>query len=112
MLARSLTRVSVRPGFCHTAVATRATRAAFKSLAKDEGPEVPVISYEGGHRHEEILSVPVSKDPVMPAGQDEQKKAYALAANAYKYLTPTLSRFTLPDKIAVITGYASSTTQR
>ncbi|KAK5696641.1 hypothetical protein LTR97_007945 [Elasticomyces elasticus] len=101
-LARTYIRPTVRPAFA----TTYAPRSGFNSLAKHNGPEVPVISYEGGCRHEEILSTPVSKTsgPVNPVGADEQKKAYPLSPSAFKYLTPTLSKFTLPGKVAVITG--------
>ncbi|KAK4896926.1 Hsp70 chaperone [Elasticomyces elasticus] len=108
MLARNLARTYIRPAVRPAFATTYAPRSGFNSFAKHSGPEVPVISYEGGCRHEEILSTPVSKSsgPVNPTGADEQKKAYPLSPSAFKYLTPTLSKFTLPGKVAVITGYA------
>ncbi|KAK5720828.1 hypothetical protein LTR15_006790 [Elasticomyces elasticus] len=106
MLARNLARTYIRPAVRPAFATTYAPRSGFNSFAKHNGPEVPVISYEGGCRHEEILSTPVSKTsgPVNPVGADEQKKAYPLSPSAFKYLTPTLSKFTLPGKVAVITG--------
>ena len=94
MLSRSLSRAAFRPA-CRPS--TRATRASFNSFARQKSAEVPVISYEGGCRHEELLSAPTSNatGTVSPAGQDEQKKAYPLRQTAYEHLTPTLSRFTL-----------------
>ena len=109
MLARHLTRAALRPAYRPT---TFATRALITYSAKRSFSEIPVVSYEGGHRHEEVIRPTNSSasGPVSPAGQDEQKKAHALATNAYEHLTPTLSRFTLRDKVAVVTGYASRAT--
>lgn len=42
--------------------------------------------------------------PVNPPGGDLQKIAQPLNPNVYSQLTPTLAKFTLRDKVAVITG--------
>lgn len=39
--------------------------------------------------------------------EQQQRAAEPLNLNVYNQLTPTLRKFTLPDKIAVVTGYAS-----
>ena len=42
--------------------------------------------------------------PVTPAGGDVEKPAVPLNPNLLPQLTPTLQRFTLPGKVAVVTG--------
>ena len=81
-------------------------RATITTSGKKCEPEVPVVSYEQGRRVEGILDIPAgqSSGPVTPLGQDQMKRAIPLTPGASKYLTPTLSKFTLPGKVAVITG--------
>ena len=42
--------------------------------------------------------------PVNPAGQDIEAKAIPLDPEVAAQLTPTMSKFTLPGKVAVVTG--------
>lgn len=67
---------------------------------------MPIVSYEGGNRTEEMLNFPNTgaTGPVSSPVGDVEKRAVPFNRNAYQHLTPTLSKFTLPDKVAIITG--------
>jgi len=71
-----------------------------------EAQEVPVISYHAGERTESEVHVhPVQEsEPVTPAGADTKKVAFGLNSDIIKQLTPTMKKFTLEGKVAVITG--------
>ncbi|KAK5109981.1 hypothetical protein LTR62_006348 [Meristemomyces frigidus] len=104
MFARSLAKAAAKPAFRPAAV-TSVARATFTTSAKRFEPEVPVVSYGSGQRVEERLSVPHGQSgPVNPPGGDQMKVAHPLGPNATQHLTPTLSKFTLSGKVAVITG--------
>lgn len=67
--------------------------------------KVPVVSFEGGERTQ--LDIPVAKaasQPVNPPGADEHKRAVPLDREIISRLPPTMQKFTLPGKVAVITG--------
>lgn len=69
--------------------------------------EVPVVSYHHGQRFEkEIPVTPRDNDTqtVNPPGADETHAAQALRPSVMKQLTPTMKKFTLEGKIAVVTG--------
>lgn len=69
-------------------------------------PSIAVVSYRSGKRRQQELDVkPEGNGPVTPAGNDLQKVAKPLNPSIYSQLTPTLHKFTLRDKVAVITGY-------
>ncbi|EMC99459.1 hypothetical protein BAUCODRAFT_29808 [Baudoinia panamericana UAMH 10762] len=82
------------------------TRATFTTSIKRSDPEVPVVSYEGGNRTEETIRVPAATaaGPVTPPGTDEEKRAFPLKPSVYEHITPTLSKFLLTNKVAIITG--------
>lgn len=63
--------------------------------------EVPVVSYRDGERTSEQITV---QKPVQPAGNDEHHSASALKRELTDKLTPTMKKFTLHGKTAVITG--------
>jgi len=50
------------------------------------------------------LSIITGNGPVKPPGEDERRIAQPLHQNVYSQLTPTLRKFTLPNKVAVVTG--------
>lgn len=80
-------------------------RAAFATSMKRRDPEVPVIHYENGKRTEEQVHVPAGQSgPVAPEGADEQRAAKRFDPKVMDYLTPTLAKFTLQGKVAVVTG--------
>ena len=64
---------------------------------------VPVTSWNAGARSQEMLNV-TNSAPVNPAGQDIEAKAIPLDPEVAAQLTPTMSKFTLPGKVAVVTG--------
>lgn len=108
MFARSALRAASRRAIVRPTTFTPmmpAVRAGFKSSVKHNDPEVPVVSYSGGQRLEEQLQVTGgSSGPVQTEVVDEQNRAQALDPEVYKHLTPTLAKFTLRDKVAIVTG--------
>ena len=64
---------------------------------------IHVVRYEKGQRREHDIEVDESK-PVVPAVQDVEIRAFPLKSRVYETLTPTLQKFCLPGKVAVITG--------
>ncbi|KAL1306081.1 hypothetical protein AAFC00_004201 [Neodothiora populina] len=65
---------------------------------------INVVGYKGGQRTEEDLPVSAKDEPVAPPGQDAQAVATPLNLDILPQLTPTLRKFTLPGKVAVVTG--------
>jgi len=109
MFARSVFKTAARRATTAARPANAFTpltsRAAFSHSVKKDDPEVPVISYQNGQRQEQSLFVPaMSAGPVTPPGQDIEKAAVPLSPSIMPHLTPTLQKFTLLDKVAVVTG--------
>ncbi|KXT12801.1 hypothetical protein AC579_1823 [Pseudocercospora musae] len=108
MFGRTALRVASRRVVGRPAAFTPVlSRAAFNSSSKNSDPEIPVVSYRRGERQETTVQYEASGNgngPVSPPGADEEKKAIPLKPEALKHLTPTLQRFTLPAKVAVVTG--------
>ncbi len=92
-------------------IATSMTRPAPETVAEKE---VPVVTYTAGDEHntaakdghQTVLTVDASKskDAALPIA-DVAKQAFALKRGVMGCLTPTLKKFTLHGKVAVITGY-------
>lgn len=105
---RTATRQTIRPTtfFTTPAVTAPVQRATFKSSSRNNEPDVPVVSYHEGQRTEETLNVPKSSStgPVSSPVKDAQKVAIPLNPNVYAQLSPTLAKFTLQGKVAVVTG--------
>lgn len=98
---RAASRAVARPQTFTPAIA----RATFMSSTKKSDPEVPVVSYSKGERTESTVQYEAgSGGPVNPPGTDEVKVAMPLKAESFKHLTPTLQKFTLAGKVAVVTG--------
>lgn len=67
--------------------------------------KVPVITYKDGERqHAEIAVENPRSEPVNPQIADVRKTASALDHSLLERLTPTMAKFTLPGKVAVVTG--------
>lgn len=96
---------SFKPAFKPASMAQRAFLS--NSVVRRE-PEtvnekhVHVTGYKDGERTQEDITV--KNEPVSPPGEDVQAKATPLDLNVIPQLTPTLKKFTLPGRIAVITG--------
>ena len=79
------------------------------SPARRDTP-VSFVSYLGGQRGQTEVGVPHDKGradgaaPVATEGGDAQTTAVPLTRAAYAGLTPTLRRFALNDKVAVVSG--------
>ena len=85
-----------------------ASRARFSLKSRQNDASISVSSYRAGQQT--TKEIEVKKDgnsPVLAASEDEQRAAQPLNLNVFSQLTPTLHKFTLPNKVAVITGYAS-----
>jgi len=66
---------------------------------------VPVTHYNKGVREQEILEVnEANEGPVSSSVGDEKSVAQPLNPAVVPQLTPTLARFTLQDKVAIVTG--------
>lgn len=114
MFARTSLRLASRRAFQPITSATPALRAGFKSTVKVNEPEsvqekhVHVTSYHEGERTQEVMQVAqTGTGPVIPPGADAQKQAIPMNPNLLPQLTPTLQKFTLCGKVAVVTGYSS-----
>ncbi len=106
--------MSARMFFSHTRRLARPTynhafRAGLTRSHTDNihAKNVPVVSYHDGERVESEITV--HDQPVEPPGTDVQNLAIALKPEVIRQLTPTMKKFTLEGKIAVITGSVNTT---
>lgn len=107
---RLLSRVPVAVRLSHP-ITTSITRQEPEKVAERE---VPVVTYAADDEHntaakdgqQTVLTVDASKfkDAALPI-VDVAKQAFALKKGVVDYLTPTLKKFTLHGKVAVVTGY-------
>lgn len=86
-------------------VVSGAEVSEFGPGTRDMSPatQVPVITYNDGQRSVEQITV---SQPVTPTGADVQHAASALKRELTSQMTPTMKKFTLHGKVAVVTGYA------
>jgi hypothetical protein len=108
LFARTTLKTATRAGVSFRAATAVAPLRTFKTTAirKDEASKedsIHVVHYEKGQRVEHDIEVDESK-PVIPAVQDVEIKAVPLKSRVYETLTPTLKKFCLPGKVAVVTG--------
>lgn len=108
LFARTTLKSATRAGMGFRAAAAVAPIRTFKTSAirKDEANKedsIHVVHYEKGQRREHDIEVDESK-PVIPAVQDVEIRAIPLKSQVYQTLTPTLQKFCLPGKVAVVTG--------
>ncbi|KAF4312595.1 hypothetical protein SLS57_011648 [Botryosphaeria dothidea] len=83
----------------------------FKTVQQQQNAEeiragkVLTVTYKDGVRQE--VEIPVDQQntgPVAPPGADEKKPAVPLKPSVLDQLNPTMAKFTLPGKVAVVTG--------
>lgn len=108
LFARSTFKTATRAGVSFRATSAVTPFRTFKTTAirKDEASKedsIHVVHYEKGQRLEHDIEVDESK-PVIPAVEDVEIKAIPLKSSVYQTLTPTLKKFCLPGKVAVVTG--------
>lgn len=102
---RAASRRAARPQFLSQVLGPAIARASFTSSAKVFEPEVPVVSYSKGERQQSTVQFEAgASGPVTPPGADDVKVAMPLKPEVSKNLTPTLKKFTLEGKVAVVTG--------
>jgi len=101
---------TVRPAF--TPVVQRAfisRSAVLRDPEEVAEKHIRVTSYKDGERAQEVLAVSDKpNEPVAPAGQDVQAVATPLNTSVLPLLTPTMAKFTLPNRVALVTGYVIS----
>jgi hypothetical protein len=108
LFARSTFKTASRAGVSFRAATAVAPFRTFKttSIRKDEAAKedsIHVVHYEKGQRVETDIEVDESK-PVIPEVQDVEIRAVPLQRRVFETLTPTLKKFCLPGKVAVVTG--------
>jgi len=108
MFARSVLRSAARQSF--KPATTSIPRASFHAAARLQTPpeevqerQVPVTSWKDGARSQETLQVSETA-PVTPEVGDAEIKAIPLNPEIIPQLTPTMAKFCLPGKVAVVTG--------
>ncbi|KAF2177760.1 NAD(P)-binding protein [Zopfia rhizophila CBS 207.26] len=78
---------------------TPESKADFEKIAKES---VPLVTFEQGERKEHMLhGEPM---PITAAMQDAQHAAIPFDGSIMQNLTPTMTRFTLIGKFAIVTG--------
>lgn len=104
LFAPSTTRAFHRSPLARDTVVSSAHVNAEGPGTQDMKPatEVPVISYSDGQRS--VEQIQVEKTIVSPPGIDVQSVATALKPELTAKLTPTMKKFTLHNKVAVVTG--------
>jgi hypothetical protein len=81
------------------------SRASLSTTTIQQYSTIPVVSYRDGQRKEgDVAANTEANGPVTPPGSDLQKIAQPVNPSIYSQLTPTLTKFMLRDKVAVITG--------
>ena len=84
-------------------------RRLLPHLKRHSSTHVPVVSYTGGHRNQADITVATPQPPPGPlplstAAVDEATEAQPLDPGTEERLPPTLRRFCLRGKVAVVTG--------
>jgi len=107
-LFRNTFRVANRAALASSPVTRISSLRTLTSTAirKDEPSKedsIHVVHYEKGMRVDHDIEVDETK-PVIPAVQDIEITAVPLKSRVFETLTPTLKKFCLPGKVAVITG--------
>lgn len=88
-----------------TATRVNALRG-FTTSAIKKDPEVPLVTFQGGERVTKSINIEADASAVVtPAGADAKREAQALDPTVVGALTPTLSKFCVMGKVAVVTGY-------
>jgi hypothetical protein len=108
LFARTTFKTAARSGMSFRAATAVAPLRTFNTSAihKDDANKedsIHVVHYEKGQRRELDIEVDETK-PVIPAVQDVEIRAIPLKSQVYQTLTPTLQKFCLPGKVAVVTG--------
>lgn len=106
MLVRSLTQAGRRNSITASSrplafFTSNAPTAAFNSSSTRGESSVPITSWTSGQRSQHEIPVKAEQ-----AGEvvNLHRTAKPLDWKVYDRLTPTLNKFTLPGKVAVVTG--------
>jgi len=111
MLSRFALRGAGRIAFRSSVAPTFAKRSISQSIRLMTPPDsiqerhVPVTSYKDGVAEHEILEVKEGAEgPVNPGGADSEAIAQPFNPEVLNHMTPTLKKYTLTGKTAVMTG--------
>ncbi|KAM0723535.1 hypothetical protein Q7P37_000522 [Cladosporium fusiforme] len=108
MFARNTLKIASRAGAASRASTFAAPLRTFKTTAIRKDPQddhIPVVHYEKGQRVTEDIHVQETNSaPFIPEEGDIEAKAIPLKDAVFRQLTPTLKKFCLPGKVAVVTG--------
>ena len=112
-MASRLLLTKLAPSVRVTSIARRVFTTSIRRLddqhSKISAKEVPVSAYtsdpamNSGETH--VLTVDQKSMPITTPIMDVAKKAFALSKCVAKNMTPTLKKFTLHGKVAIVTGY-------
>jgi hypothetical protein len=109
LFVRSTLKTATRAGLRTAAIVAPSApirKFTTTTVRKDDASKedsIHVVHYEKGQRVEHDIEVDDTK-PVMPTAQDVEIKAVPLQRRVFETLTPTLKKFCLPGKVAVVTG--------
>ncbi|KAK0650720.1 Sorbose reductase sou1 [Lasiodiplodia hormozganensis] len=110
MLSRQILNASRVASKRVIAPATQSSVRTFKTVQSQQNAEeikagkVLTVTYKDGVRQEVEIPVEQNSGPVAPPGADDKKAAIPLDKSILGQLNPTMSKFTLPGKVAVVTG--------
>lgn len=104
---RAAARSAVRPAFGPLAVRPAALHTTVRRASPPEVIQerhVPVTTFQDGEVAHEVLQVQEQTGPVNPPGMDDEVAAKPLSTEISAQLTPTMAKFTLHGRVAVVTG--------
>lgn len=107
MFARNSLKIANRAGAALRPSTLAAPLRSFQTTVIRKDPQddhIPVVHYEKGQRVTEDIHVQETSAPFVPAEGDIESKAIPLKDSVFRQLTPTLKKFCLPGKVAVVTG--------
>jgi len=110
MIAPPVIRAALRRAATPIAFRPVAAKAPFHISARNQnaepiGRQVPVTHFQSGSVAHEVLKVSdAAAGPVNPPGHDDEKAAMPLSKDITAQLTPTMTKFTLHGKVALVTG--------
>lgn len=104
--ANTASHPAISKSLAATAPFSSSATAPLGSSPTRNEPSVPIISWSAHKRSEHEIQVREEQtgEVVKPLEGDLQRPARPLDAQAFEALSPTLSNFTLREKVAVVTG--------
>ena len=89
----------------HPSINNQTVEQALRDSENRAHNDIAMSSHrKGGHVEHENIRVPDSEGPVADKTPREKRESFALKQSIIQQLTPTMQKFTLQGKTAVITG--------